>query len=425
MKKLCLIVALICVFGAVPFAGGCAGQNTDTYAVTEETFYDFEEYYRNFHLIKLLNTFGAVSENRDKTYVSQGERSAKLQPLGNPADTVKPRILFPAYATGHDFNFMDVTKYRSLVGSFYNAEEENVSVEIGFTTSLFVSEQWSDYVSVTPAEKYVLKPGWNEITYLIPHDFLAIFYDLTQMHGVYFQFENAGSYNRDDAPVIYVDNLRFQRLSEPYVPENAIRQTADEAAGVWEIASFEEEAQRYAIRVERADNYQEVVPDLEIIDPHMGDEVGKVLRYYTRPGTSEKYGWPWTYLSPKLFSGIDFSQFEDTAEYEYYFKLDFYNNYKETAGMAVEFVSADHSLSYQTYSLLSAEPQSWTTFSIRLSSLQRTVTDEDGTTRTVRFIDEPGTIYFVYDAYAEETLDRKEFYIDNIRIERVATGQSA
>lgn len=410
-------VSSLCSCGAPEKSGG----------VEQYRFYDFEDYKRNFQQIRLFDFFGSVSQNFDPRYVMEGNASALLMPQGHAGGTARPFAVFPTYSKDYDYNFLDFTIYANFTGSFYNAGGKNVEMLIGLTTAIPTYTQNLDYAPKTVGERFVLRPGWNQITYVIEHDLLAMTADVTSIYGVYLAFENTGSFDLSDSPKIYADGFRLQKRTYKYSPKNPVTLRSDEEAGVWEIASFDKDWQKYAVWVDNY-SYNDVVPDLSLVSAP-GRE-GGALRIYTRPGTLDGYGWPWIYISEKLFQNQDFSRFKDTAEYEYYVKFDFYNNYAETGGLLYEFKSADgKNISERNYTV-NAAPRVWETQEVKLSDIKiverdadgNVIADESGAPVTYNFSERPGRLHFWYTGYAGVTDDRKEFFIDNVRIEKVSVS---
>ena len=75
MKKI-ISLFLICMLSLamIVLPAGCSKKDESgkTPAPAENVLYDFEDYDRNFQLMKVMSYFGAVNVNRDKTYVRSG-----------------------------------------------------------------------------------------------------------------------------------------------------------------------------------------------------------------------------------------------------------------------------------------------------------------------------------------------------------------
>lgn len=93
--------------------------------------YDFEDYDRNYSLMRVMSYFGAVNVNRNAQYVKSGEGSALLQPLmwhstmiGNTYSGIKPEscLYIPFSSNRYEFDYSDAGKIQTVRFAMYNAE---------------------------------------------------------------------------------------------------------------------------------------------------------------------------------------------------------------------------------------------------------------------------------------------------------------
>ena len=127
MKK-AISLFLICMLSlaTIVLPAGCSkkDESGETPSLAENMLYDFEDYDRNFQLMKVMSYFGAVNVNRDKTYVRSGEQSALLQPLGYHSTmignvftpTLKPEscLYIPLSSNKYEFDYTDAGKLRKF-----------------------------------------------------------------------------------------------------------------------------------------------------------------------------------------------------------------------------------------------------------------------------------------------------------------------
>ena len=204
-----LIVSLLAV--AVLTAGctdpAASSQNEENNIIV----CDFEAWAPDFQLIRVMDGFGTITQNTDEKYVKEGEASAKLQPLGNYGAAQNPFFYIPFRSSVFDINLADFTNVSVLYADMYNAEEENIPFRLGFVTEV------TSYASVkrTQSVEYLLKPGWNRIEYDVDINFINLYYNITSLEGVFFEFDNRNSRYIEDAPVIYLDEIKLLPRTKP------------------------------------------------------------------------------------------------------------------------------------------------------------------------------------------------------------------
>ena len=341
-----------------------AGQNTETANLqnlspiasdTDILLYDFEDYDRNFQLMRVMSYFGAVKVNTETQYVKNGNVSALLQPLGyhstmlnNPRTTSPESCLYvPFTSETYDFDYSDSAKIREIDFSIYNGEEESVSVYVGLIYDKHAQE-------VSEPIEFVLEPGWNEVTYTLDHNILAINYDLSACYGMALSFDRVGSRELKEAPQLYLDDIWLKLNESAVTPEDVI--VLDDN----EICDFEKSYQEYVVKSESYD--KALRPDLDIV---MASDYGlqaisgdKVLRAVLKPtdcidGTI----YDSIYFAQSLMDKIDFSEVSDEDR----ICFDIYNDSNTTFDFSVQFVAKDNS-TYVKH--LQAKAGEWTTVEI-------------------------------------------------------------
>ena len=178
MKKL-LAVLLAAASAALCVGLSACDNGEETVQGQEEVLlYDFEDYDRNFQLMRVMSYFGAVDKNEQAQYVKSGTASALLRPLGwhstminNTYTGIKAEscLYIPLSSVRYDFDYTDASKLEQISFSMYNAEEEDLSLYLGLIFEKNATE-------VSDLTEFVLKPGWNDVFYLLDHDVLPYLY---------------------------------------------------------------------------------------------------------------------------------------------------------------------------------------------------------------------------------------------------------
>lgn len=84
MKKIIRIVlACVLALGCFAVTLGCGKTDVQATQDGDVILADFENYAPDFTLCRISSSFGKVSVNTDKTYVKSGNRSARIDPVGN------------------------------------------------------------------------------------------------------------------------------------------------------------------------------------------------------------------------------------------------------------------------------------------------------------------------------------------------------
>ena len=281
MKKL-LAVLLAAASAALCVGLSACGNGEETVQGQEEVLlYDFEDYDRNFQLMRVMSYFGAVDKNEQAQYVKSGTASALLRPLGwhstminNTYTGIKAEscLYIPLSSVRYDFDYTDASKLEQISFSMYNAEEEDLSLYLGLIFEKNATE-------VSDLTEFALKPGWNDVFYLLDHDVLALNYDLSSCFGLAMTFDRVGSHELADAPMLYLDDIRIRTLAEPVQTQDFIQ--LDEG----EICDFEKLYQTYMVK---SDMYDKALrPDIDIVTASdygiTAPSGSKVLRVAMKP----------------------------------------------------------------------------------------------------------------------------------------------
>ncbi len=248
MKKITsLILASILSISTISLVGCNGGNNTDSQQPEEESnvisLANFEQWGPDFQLMRLFNNFGKVTRNSDKQYVFEGEYSAKLQPIGEYINKSAPTIYFTTTSDLFEFDYKDFTYYDEVVAHVYNATDETQEMTIGCVSAVGALRQ----ISTAPGQKVTLLPNqWTRVDYWLDLDLLNLSADVTDICGVYFQFENAGVLDVEDGPTFYLDDIRLVKSYEQRTINDLMQLDENE------ICDFEKDYQKFVAQAELA-----------------------------------------------------------------------------------------------------------------------------------------------------------------------------
>lgn len=399
MKRLyVLILALALVFTSLT---GCGTKKTSAQLgkKTEVLLYDFEDYDRNFQLMKAMAYFGAVNVNKDTDYVKSGKVSALLQPLGPQSTTQSTNgwglqqytCVYIPFISGHyDFDYTDCAKIQTISMSVYNAEETDINMYISL-----VFNKWVDELS-TPVP-FSLAPGWNEVSYVLDHNALAMNHNLQACYGIGVQFDKVNSRELKDAPKLYMDDIKLAITDKAIEPEKV--ELLDENG----VCDFEEISQKYMVDYEVVNRIHKV--DVEVVtakDYDMTAPSGhKILRAVLKP-TDHIDGtiYERVIFKQALMEAFDLEHAEDSAR----ICFDFYNASDVAIDFTIlfEFPKASTMMGDHLY----ASPHQWTTFSISLDALKND---------TIDYRTDVGQMEI---HFAEFEGEERVIYVDNLRLEK-------
>lgn len=397
MKKIFLIFAITLITALSLFSGCSTPSEGDKDLSDDIIIADFEKWAPDFQLIRIMNDFGAVNVNGDLTYVKNGKYSAKLQPLGSYSMGQIPYLYFPLQSSLFGFDYCDFSKAEKITASIYNAEEYDVNMLMGLITKIVNV----DSVIREQGKYFVLEPGWNDIEYLIDLNILSMAYDIKDFQGIYFLFENAGSRDIEDAPVLYVDDIIIRQAKEPKAIENLIILDTNE------IANFEKLYQAYIFSVDSPKF--KCIPELELVsasDYGIAATSGtRVLRMVTKAGDAAEETWPRITLAEKIMQASNLKNIDPDDYENTYFCFDVYNNTDKNMIFYPQFYSSGER-NWQPFALTTIRGD-WTTFRIKLSEINAaSVTD-------------PGILGLAWAEYPSSFAGDLEFFFDSFRLETV------
>ena len=286
-KAVSSILASLTLLTSFAWAGCDLIKKEEETEVKQIVLADFEKFEPDFQLIRLSKFFGAVNVNTDPAYVKSGNTSAKVQPLGHVPSKSQPMMFFPLSSERFDYDHKDFSYYDNVNMWVYNAESETIDVEIGFVEKML---DIKDYATI-PGEINTLKPGWNKVFYYPVLNSLNLVCDVTNFLGVYLRFPNTPSYELEDAPVLYIDDVLLKKSPEQQQIQELIQLDKGE------ILNFDKSWQQNVLIVNAPND--DTTPEISIVkaeDENIsviedGRKEDYLLKVVTK--SSNHSGWPW------------------------------------------------------------------------------------------------------------------------------------
>lgn len=383
-----IIALLACAF-LLP-AAGCAPADGDGNGGTEGTVSMYRqvsgfETTEEFFPMDFENRFGQIRLNTDKSYVTEGSASAKLEVWGDFRDSTAD----PYMIVNLEGEETDLRRLRAVEFDLFNQSGADCEIGVALKADGFTTEY--QYVSV--------KQGKNEISVSFDLVGVALAADLTAGEGVLLQFPKAADFEDAKTNLFYLDNMGFSlSLKEP----TPLSIELDEN----EFCSFDKEYQKYMTVVGGVGPTDGCQPVLSINEDlnYVSGQSGKSLKVVLPTGLPPiNDGWPYFTFVGSLFEAVDFAKY---AEEGYSLAFDVYNTGADF-NFGLEVQPADSTVS-KGYSVPVTCPKGWSTHTFDLSAWNSNVTEE----RPVKLTDNVKEFWLSYSKFA--TAD-KVFYFDNFR----------
>ena len=156
------IACLLFAFGAVTFSAACEkpdnganngqqGGQTETQTPLVQLINGFEnkdEYYK----FGASSRFGKLSQNTDKSYVTEGKASLKIEAYGDySAGGTPPTAKLALSAAG----YADLSKFKSVTFDIFNVAETSQEIRVSLTIDGFSAQE----------QTFSLQTGKNSVTY--------------------------------------------------------------------------------------------------------------------------------------------------------------------------------------------------------------------------------------------------------------------
>jgi len=204
----------------------------------------------------------------------------------------------------------------------YNTQSEMVEIELGFVEKMTEINN----IATIPGEMQEVKPGWNKLVYYPDLNALNLVCDITNFLGVYLRFPNTPSYELEDAPVYYIDDVQLKKLPEKQQVAELIQLDENE------ILNFDKDWQQNVLTVHAP--LEKTTPELSVVkasDENVtvmddGREDDYVLKLVTKAGSEkvpEAVRWTGFAIPAKVVkkSGIADIAKADRKKYEFRFDV--------------------------------------------------------------------------------------------------------
>ncbi|MCL2751189.1 MAG: hypothetical protein FWE62_00350 [Firmicutes bacterium] len=241
MKKLfltamALTLAALMAFGVYGCGKGNNGNGGNGGTVVEDPNFvvinDFESD-RDVMLLGYQNSFGKVSVNTDKDYITSGGGSARFEIWGEPSmgPTYYPTLNIYTDAPYSARPKTDFTDIDELHFDVFNASERDIEMSFGFFSE---TESPLNNRSYSPRTLLTLKQGqWTNFRQAFLREYYALNYDLTKVTQFVFVFNNRKT--AETPAVIYLDSFRAHKAETAAGTFNRARECTENSL---EILNF-------------------------------------------------------------------------------------------------------------------------------------------------------------------------------------------
>lgn len=382
MKRI-IRIALVCILALCCFTAalgcGAAAQVSD-----EVLLADFENYVPDIQLCRISSNFGKVSVNTDKAYVKSGNRSARIDPVGNGW------MYFPTYSENFGFDYTDFTYVNSVRLDMYNPQAEDKTVRVGLISKINNIDSFDKAYD----EEFTLKNGWNTLEFYIEPSILGITADITEIKGISLSFEICNEYDiTDKTPRYYLDDIKLIKRAKPHSVQTNIEFAENE------IMDFEKFYHEYFT----VNDFGIEMSIVKTADYGIATKTGnKALRIVIPQGDSGRWNYYVKIAAPFLKASalgkLTDEQFENG-----YFVWDAYNAATSEYNCVAMFFVGNGNTRYEvgTYS----KPGEWTTHKIKLADIEQNIPGWRNNTGMFALS--------IKDSFSTD----RELFLDNFRIE--------
>ena len=382
MKRI-IRIALVCILALCCFTAalgcGAAAQVSD-----EVLLADFENYVPDIQLCRISSNFGKVRVNTDKAYVKSGNRSARIDPVGNGW------MYFPTYSENFGFDYTDFTYVNSVRLDMYNPQAEDKTVRVGLISKINNIDSFDKAYD----EEFTLKNGWNTLEFYIEPSILGITADITEIQGISLSFEICNEYDiTDKTPRYYLDGIKLIKRAKPHSVQTNIEFAENE------IMDFEKFYHEYFT----VNDFGIEMSIVKTADYGIATKTGnKALRIVIPQGNSGRWNYYVKIAAPFLKASalgkLTDEQFENG-----YFVWDAYNAAASEYNCVAMFFVGNGNTRYEvgTYS----KPGEWTTHKIKLADIEQNIPGWRNNTGMFALS--------IKDSFSTD----RELFLDNFRIE--------
>lgn len=414
-KKTVIVSLLGALLACVCLGVGCSKKKTEETPQADPTkvvIADFETWETGLQLIRLHANFGKITWNKDTKYVSEGKGSAKLQPLGGYDSGTMAQFFYPTYSDAYEIDNKDFSAAKSVTFDFYNTEETDVKVAVGVVTNILGATSWKN----SALEYQTLPAGkWTTISYEVDTSLLSMSCDVKDIQGIYVAFENQGSRELKDAPVVYLDNIVLNKYESAPEIVNPVKlgenEFMDFESPEWQnyVVSPNDTASAPTISIVEAAK-EELLTGTDMAAHVSGKNVLKVVAPTCPSGVWPGVQFSAALLQASLFNGLPENMYGATT-----FKFDVYNSSDAELGLNVRFQDAEEDYSVNFVPKFPAK--AWTTAEYNIKDMYE---DYRAKNKKMNLFTNPGMVDMRWGVKSETV-----FYIDNLRFEQEDIDKTA
>lgn len=385
----------------------------------------FEYFDRDVQLLRMFNEFGVLSDNTEEAFIRTGEHSLKITPLGHRLHTANPYFLLPSSSLRFsEVAFGDFSDVDTVSMWFYNNEETDVNVGIGFGTGVMTMADRRDMIRKTNVEYFSLKHGWNYIEYNVEPAYLTLQgLKIAEVYGIVVEFDYVQSHKLADSPEVYLDDVCLTYTETPKTQNLVIdvkKGVTKDGNEYWSIADFENPLEAYYFAY--GYSYPSPASAFPVMKTVFAGDYDTVATSGTQAFLIQKkhggtsYGWPTVRLHESVMQQVIAAIGDDLLQnpQNYVFKVDIYNASSVANGCSIEFEGA------QTWDSISVEPGQWKTYETtfgKINSKKLPATEKV-------YTEDIGIVDFRWSRYnTDENLADRPMLFDNVRIEKIVAEE--
>lgn len=286
-----LILSVVCIFVGCTKEQKSNNKQDDFMGATKWSFESQEEIYKCF---RFMTSFGRVSLNSEKKFVTDGDHSLKVEPLGTYNPSLGDPYIVIRLNDLSETKVYDLSAIKEVQMDLFNQNEEDKVLSVAFVAD----------GRTTNYEEFTVKAGENKnITVPVNVRAMQLTTDMTKTTEMYITFPAAEL--EQPADLYYLDNLRLNFYDKAPAPYEMERDKD-------EICSFDKEYQQYIVIPGAIGPATGCMPYLEMNEQAEYAKGGKSLKATYPTGTIPlDDGWPNWAFTEGFMESIDFKSYAD------------------------------------------------------------------------------------------------------------------
>lgn len=380
MKKFLMIILSCCIlFSSV----ACGKSEEPTPKNSGINLVNSFETSADYDLLRLFGVLGKVEINKDKTFVKEGEASAKVTVTANPYKDGAPSIYqaLNVIKKGEDYrNFSNVA---AITLDVYNASE----------TTLRIALQLSYKTGNGTRKSFSLPKGWTTIKLDVKREYIPQYTDENNVTAPFVEGLKIIFDRLEEDMVYYIDNLRIFTTEKSFTP---ITMSLKEN----EICSFDSEWQVELL--EPSARLESLLPSYMQEQDITSTGTGSSIRIEAPAGSGEE-SWPGIGLNTEMLKLVPWGEYSDTARlcFDVYAPIE--------NGVDILWLSAyTEGARYYVSDVITVHPGRWTTFSVSVAEMNSQISSD-----RYNFANTTSLVF----RWLESTGLPKVVYLDNFRME--------